>query len=293
MRNFIAVPLCAITVLIWASVASASSPWLDEPGHLEASTGYVYEGFDKFYRGTKSTDFPRKQFDQHTAMIALDYVVRDGVAVDMALGYVGASVGKNAAGGKLKRSDGIQDFSFGIRFQVLDEFESDSSWTPTVSFRFGGILGGTYDAEGSQFPGIPNDGASGFEGEFAFGKLGLPWDIGLTGNLGVRARNKGVPIEWHLRAGIFRTFIDAVTVSLAYDQWRATSGLDIGGAGFTPDAFRELKEVSKNVETGIGYSDKAGRYFGFYYIRTVGGRNTGIRDSYGLTFSAPITGLGG
>lgn len=281
MRSSVAISLNAIGLLAWVSVASASSPWLQQRGHLEASSGVIYESFDEFYRGTKRQDFPPGKFQQVTAAMFFDYGLLDDISLDLSLGYVRAF-------GSVPVNDGLMDTTLGIRFRVLDEFAWDSPLVPSVAFRFGGIIAGTYEADGANFPGLPGDGASGIEGEFAFGKLGLPLDLGLTANIGIRARDKGVPIEWHLRVGGFKSFYDCVTLSLAYDQWSATSGLDIGGPGFSPSRFRELREISKNVEAGIGYSDRAGRYIGFYFVRTVGGRNTGIRDSFGFSISAPF-----
>jgi hypothetical protein len=281
MRSFISVSVTAIGVLFWVSAAGASSPWLQEEGHLEASSGVIYESFDEFYRGSVRTDFPLGEFQQVTAVLSFEYGLLDNVNMDLSLGYVRAF-------GGVMTNDGLMDTTLGIKFRVLDEFAWDSPWVPSVAFRFGGIFKGTYEADGANFPGIPGDAASGFEGELAVGKLGLPLGVGLTGNLGVRAREKNVPIEWHLRVGAFKTFFDCVTLGLAYDQWSAISGLDIGGPGFSPDAFRELKEISKNIETSIGYSDPKGRYLGFYYVKNVGGRNTGIRDSFGFSLSAPF-----
>ena len=295
MRDRIAASITAVSLLFWVSTAGASSPWFGERGDLEVSTGFLYETFETFYRGADRTDFPFDHFNQVTTVISVDYVFYDRLAFDMTLGYVRASIGKNAGGSSLGANDGMQDVNFGLRYQLLDEFRWDSPWVPTVAFRFGGIIAGTYSTAdtGVDFPGIPGDGASGFESEFSVGKVGLPLEIGLIGAIGIRWRDQNVPFEWHLRLGAFRTFYDRVTLSFAYDQWHATSGLDIGGPGFTAARFRELKEVSNNVETSIGYSDLKGRYFGFYYIKTVGGRNTGRKDSFGVSISAPFSFLGG
>ncbi len=106
--------------------------------------------------------------------------------------------------------------------------------------------------------------------------------------LGIRAREKGTPIDWHLRIAGFKTFADLVTLSFAYDQRVATSGLDIGGPGFTTDRFRELKEVQRNIDVGVGMSDRGGRYYSLYYARTIDGRNTGQKDIVGLSITFPF-----
>jgi hypothetical protein len=187
----------------------------------------------------------------------------------------------------------MADTTLGIKFQILDEFEWDCPLVPTLAFRFGGIFDGTYSADVAHFPGLPGDDASGIEGDFAFAKLlppfdiGIPVDIGLAANLGIRLRNKGVPTEWHARTSVFMTLAELVTVSVAYDQWKATSGIDIGGPDWNPSRFRELKEITKNIEAGIGMNIKK-VYLGFFFIRTLDGRNTGIRESFGASLSVPF-----
>ncbi len=275
--------------LVLAGPSLAASPWLPEAGSFEVTPIVIYETFDEFYRGNDRTDFPFQTFDQLTTLMSFDYAVLDGIALDLTLGYVRAWGGTNPAAVKLETNDGLQDVNLGIRFRILDELEWDQEWIPSLVFRFGGILAGTYKADGSTFPGIPGDAASGIEGELAFGKLLPFYDLGLIGALGVRARDKGTPVDWHLRAGVFKTFCDSVTAGVAYDQWTSVSGLDIGGPGFTPDRFRELKEISKNIEVSLGYTDPGGRYYGAYYTRTVGGRNTGIKDVAGFMVTFPFS----
>ncbi len=122
---------------------------------------------------------------------------------------------------------------------------------PTLTMRLGGITAGTYDAGGAVSPGIPGDKANGIEAELAAGKI-LPMDFGVTGALGIRARDKGLPIDWHVRMSAFKSFADVVSVSIAYDQWLSVSGIDIGGAGWSTDRFRELDEDPGNLEVGLG-----------------------------------------
>ncbi len=275
------VALVTISFFVLASTAHAQRVWLAEQGTLSVAPVVVYETFDTFYRGKEEADYPPGRYKQATALAAIDYTVLDGLSLDLTIGYV------NGFGDPEPNNGGLYDTTLGVTVELLDEFEWDSAFVPTTTLRVGGIIAGTYDADGAVFPGIPGDKASGFEAELAAGKI-LPWDFGVTGALGIRARTKNVPIDWHVRLSTFKSFGDWVTVSVAYDQWLSVSGLDIGGPGFTPDRFRELREDVGNIEVGLGGRLPWNLDWSVYYARTLMGRNTGIKDIVGFVVGVPF-----
>jgi hypothetical protein len=280
MRNCIRIWTGLITLLLAASQAQADRVWLAGRGELFVSPLVVYETFDEFYKGTDKTPYPPGRYQQITALVAVEYGLMEKVALDLAIGYVRAF-------GDPIVNDGLYDTTLGINFSILDELEWDQPWVPTLSFRFGGIIAGTYEANGLLFPGIPGDKASGIEGEFSAGKL-LPYDFGVTAALGIRARDHDVPMDWHVRLSLFKTFFQNITLSVAYDQWRSTSGIDIGDPDWNPGRFRELRENVGNIEVGLGFDDPWGLYWSLYYARTVNGRNTGIKNIGGLVITVPF-----
>lgn len=275
-----AAAVAALLLLVAAPPARATSPWLPEPGRLDASTVTVYEVFDEFYMAGKKTDFPPGDFEQITQAFSFEYGLFEDVSLDFTTGYVRVF-------GDLPTNDGLMDTTFGLKLRLVDEFEWDPAWVPTVSLRFGGIVAGTYDANGSVFPGIPGDKASGLQSELAVGKV-LPYGFAVAGNLGIRVREKDVPLEWHLRTAGYYSPCELLTLSLAYDQWRATRGIDIGDPGFADD-FRNIREITQDVEVGLTLNDPDKRVFVTgYYTRTVHGRNTGIKDIGGVSITVPI-----
>lgn len=276
--------VAAVMALALAAPAKAERVWLPEKGQLVAAPVVVFETFDEFYMGDMKADYPRGRYNQITALAAFDYAVLDGVSLDLSIGYVN---GMDDAG----NNGGLYDTTLGITVELLDEFEWDSEWVPTLTLRFGGIIAGTYDTDGASFPGIPGDKASGIEGEFAAGKI-LPMDFGVTAALGIRARSKSVPIDWHVRLSTFKTFADRVTLSVAYDQWLSVSGIDLNDPAFDPSRFRELDEDAGNIEVGLGVHGPWNLDWSVFYARTVLGRNTGIKDVVGFVVGVPFD-LGG
>jgi len=282
---FYRLAVALLLMVALSGTASAERVWLPEKGTLVAAPVVVYETFDTIYEAKNEVAYPPGRYKQVTVLAAFDYGVLDGVALDFMIGYV------NGFGEPPPNNGGLYDTTLGVTVELLDEFEWDSPYVPTLTMRLGGIIAGTYDAEGADFPGIPGDKANGIEGEIAAGKI-LPMDFGVTGALGIRARDKGVPMDWHVRLSAFKTIAGVLSVNLAYDQWLSMSGLDIGGPGFTPDRFRELREDSGNIEVGASFRDPWGLDWSVFYARTVMGRNTGIKDVVGFVLGVPFD-LGG
>ena len=122
------------TLCLLASASHAASPWLDEAGSFSVTPILIYESFDEFYKGSDRTAFPFENFEQITSIVSLDYVPMDRVGLDFTFGYVHAS---GDAG--LKSNDGLQDINLGIRYQVLDEFDWEQSWVPSMTVRVGSL----------------------------------------------------------------------------------------------------------------------------------------------------------
>lgn len=181
--------------------------------------------------------------------------------------------------------DGLADTLMGIRWNFLDEFEADSPYVPTLTLRLGGIVEGTY--EESQ-PHSAGDGASGGDISLLFGKSFTNIGFGLFGDIGYRIRGENVPEDFFTSAGIYKTITGGLAAGFAYRHIEGLSGLDIGGPGFDPSRFPELKEIQQNVEFGLSYQDGGGRFYQIFYARTIDGRNTGEKDIVGVSVLLPF-----
>ena len=45
----------------------------------------------------------------------------------------------------------------------------------------------------------------------------------------------------------------------------------------------------RSLEASLGYTDKGGRYFQLFYAHTLDGRNTGEKDTFGISATFPIS----
>lgn len=274
-----------LTLIISLSIfefvaAQPSSPWLLPERKANFSVSYVYQNYQDFWLGPNKNRLP-DDITQNSVFFGLEYGVTDFVALDFATGYSKASFDPPRE--PTPDIDGLYDTQLGVRFRLLDEF--DTPGAPTISVRAGAIIQGNYEASNVHSPG---DGASGGEISLLVGKTWAEPGVALSGELGFRDRNENVPADFFCSLGLSKTFLGRGSLSAAYRRNQGLSGLDIGGPGFSPDKFPQVKEVNDNLEFGIGVTDEGGRYYGFLVGRTVDGRNTGQKTAIGLTFSQPF-----
>lgn len=274
--------------LVSAACAHAQSAWLPKPQEFVVTPAFTYQRFDTFWAGKTETSLKPDDLTQETALLGLEYGVTEFLALDINGGYSWTSTKAPGLGGN-KRDDGFIDTTAGVRWRLLDEQKTPCRIMPTLTLRVGGILEGNYDQAQAFSAG---DGASGFETSLLVGKS-ICTGFGAYGDIGYRNRNHNVPDDLFGSVGMYAT-VKSFTVSVGYRHVQGLSGGDIGGGGFNPgssrDGFPSVKEISQNIEAGLGYTDKGGRFYQFFYAHTLNGRNTGQKDVFGVSASFPIGG---
>lgn len=252
------------------ATAQTYSVWLPRAQELVVTPGYVFQTFDKFWLGKDKVDLG-DDLMQHTAFLGFEYGITENVAMDLTAGYVWSHT--DAFGEQ--SDDGLADTTFGARYRFVDEETIALPFVPSLGVRVGGIIEGTYD---ENFPFSAGDGASGAEGSLLLGKAICP-GFGLFGDIGYRWRNHDVPDDVFGSGGLYATY-RSFTAHAAYRHTQGLSGKDIGEV-----PFPEVKEINQNVEVGIGFTDRANRYYQVFYARTIDGRNTGEKDILGASIS--------
>lgn len=261
--------LVSVVTLCGASIVGAQSAWLPQEKEFTATPSYVYQTFDEFWMGTAKVNPPwGSSIKQHTVSIGLEYGITKNLAADLTFGYT-RSVAKFAG----ETLDGMMDTTAGVRYRVVDENEVKCPFAPTITLRAGAILAGSYPIS-STLPHSPGDGASGFETSVLFGKAIGDTGFGLFGDLGYRNRAKGVPDDAFFSFGVYKQFFKQLTLSVAYRDVQALSGIDIGGPGWAGQ-FPLTKENKKALEAGIGFTDKHNFHYQVFGATVIDGRNTG------------------
>jgi hypothetical protein len=262
--------------------AEGGSPWLPIPGQVSLSVFDVEQSGDQAYIG--STKLPisgitgggAKNYKRGTFGLRVDYGISDSLALDASLAYTSVKVGGADS------SSGLGDTTVGLRWRVMDEYEQPSR--PTLTLRAGAIIKGNYD--GARLAAI-GKGANGLEFSAILGKqLGKAFSV--WGELGVQKRDSSVPTGTFVEIGTRWRFAPKWNASLAYSDKKFGGNLDIGGAGFSPARFQQVREERSVIKLGVGYAIGNNQSLGINFAKLVNGRNTVKDDSIlgiGYTYS--------
>jgi hypothetical protein len=263
--------LTGAIVLAAASTAHAQNAvWLPAPGSGSVSLSYISQDADQFYIGSNQTSLPFGSIKIDTTTLGANYGLTDALALDAKLPFA-----KRTSG--LGDDSGLGDARLGITWRALDEFSTAGA--PTVSLRLGGIFAGDYEV---QRPDSIGDGASGYEASVLVGKY-FSRAFALRGELGVRVRNEDVPNETFFTLGADVRVAPGLTLSAAYTATRSSGSLDIGGPGFDPSKFQQVKEERDLASVGLSYAVARNVSLSGNIGRVTSGRNTSKADVYGLS----------
>jgi len=259
------------------------SAWHPNEGDYNFSLSHVVESYDEFYRGADRRDYPFGEFHQHTTYLSGEYGITDKLAVDFTLGYTYTEATDKHPPTGIDNDSGLSDIRIGLRYQLINEFLADESYMPTISFRIGLILEGTYD---TGFPAAAGDGGNGIETSIHIGKVFGDSGFGFEGSFGYRNRNQDIPDEIYGNINFFYScFDDQLVFYTGYDFQKSLHGMDIGDPGFTYKKFHRTQEISHNLQYGVHYYITESLGVGLTFAHTIDGRNTGIKRSLALTMT--------
>src|SRR5436309_8681792 len=280
----------SLALLTGGAACFGQSAWLPAHNQFKATPGFSFSTFDEFWAGDKKVSNPPNgdSLRQYSGYVTMEYGILRNLAADATVGYTATDT--DAFGGNAS-DNGLMDTSLGLRYRLVDEFNSHYTWMPTLTLRAGAVIPGTYD---ENKPFSAGDGAYAFESSLLFGKAIGDCGFGLYGDFGYRVREDPVPDEFFGTAGVYQQ-IGPVTLAVGYRHIQPVSGIDIGGKDFNPalgasHGFPATKEINKLVEGGISFTDKGGRNYQFTVAGSVDGRNTGDKSIFGFNVTLPFGG---
>ena len=251
-----------------AALAEGDSPWLPIPGQLSLSVNLTQQSGDSAYIGsvkvpvTAITGGGASKFRRSSSQLRLGYGISDGLSLDATVGYGRARVGA------ADNDSGLTDSVLGLNWRVLDEFEQPA--LPTLTLRGALIFKGNYD--GGRLAALGND-QNGFELAAVLGKQLTP-ALALWAELGVQNRSGAVPNATFYELGTRYRWTPQWSASLAYASKKYSGNLDIGGPGFTPARFQDVRAERGLVKLGLGYALAANQGLALSLTRIASGRNT-------------------
>ncbi len=270
----------AILAMPLAALAEGDSPWLPIPGQVTLGIGHTEQSGDSAYIG--STQLPvsgitgggASKYKRSSTQFRVGYGFSDSVSVDATVGFARVKVGG------ADRDSGLADSVLGVSWRVLDEFERPG--VPTLTLRGAAIINGSYDGE--RLGSLGKD-ANGIEAAVILGKQITP-ALSLWGELGFQDRSNSVPNATFFEVNGRYRLTPQWSGTLGYSNKKYSGDLDIGGPGFSPSRFQEVREERSLVKLGVGYAFAQNQGVALNLAKVTRGRNTVKDDTIvGLSYS--------
>ncbi len=290
-----------------AAVASDNVPmrpfamWADVPLQGQFVIGGVYEESEAYHMWAAgkyaniTTHAGGESYgnDINQGYLSLQYGITERWAADLNIGYT--SMGwRFFDGGAVQSTAGLMDYNFGVRYQLFNEADAKSPWVPTLTFRAGAVMPGTYKQEFIFAPGLRSEaivpeilvrkhfGWTGFGG---YGDALFRWNH-TTGNN-----------EYVLALGVFQQY-KGWEVDFGYRHLQFISGTDITYPGdpATNNGYniiypRDPREIYDAIEAGFSYTtSKLYWRYGFHLLSVLDGNNTDAKLWVGASIDVPIGG---
>jgi hypothetical protein len=268
----------------------AQAVWLPDPGQWWVTPWYQYTDFQEIWRGShheRITVGDDHGFDQNDGMVLLEYGIKKNWAADLLLGYTSlATRSFSSPPDSVRRTQGLMDATFGLRWQLFNETNTTCRFAPTLTLRAGGIYRGSYSHD---FPFAPGNGSVGIEPSVLLSK-NFGWEgFGMYGNLGYRDMRSGGNNQAFGSIGFSQRY-NGFNFNAGYRHQQDTAGVDAGGTDNTIVYSQKVREYNQFYEVGVGYTTKKSRHFQFYLSRNLNGRNTGDKTIYGVYATLPFGG---
>ncbi|MGD0744018.1 MAG: hypothetical protein ABSA45_02590 [Verrucomicrobiota bacterium] len=284
--------------------------WADlpQPGQLVA--GLVYQESEAYHiwaNGGQRSDIDFIKSGEHYGIdinqgyVALQYGISSRWALDLNIGYTTSGwrsfSNDNNTPGDVKSTTGLMDYSFGVRYQIFNEVtDTNSPWIPTLTFRAGAVLPGTYSEDLPFGPGVRSAAIEpellakkhfGWPGFGAYGDVLYRWNRTtandqVIASVGFLQQIKG----WELDAG-YRHLQTLGGYNLSYDP--NTRMLTTSDPNDNTRGFAELREINDSVEAGFSYTTSKRHIKYAFYTRTVfNGNNSDQKFWIGGGISMPF-----
>src|SRR5437016_3213071 len=232
--------------------------WADLPERGQFVFGVVYQESEA-YRNWAGRDFHNITvkaggesygIDINQGYVALQYGITEKWAADFNIG--GTTMGwrsfdpKNA----VHSATGLMDWSFGARYQIVCETNTDLPWLPTLTFRAGAVLPGTFNQNIAFAPGVRS---AAIEPELLVRKhFGWP---GLGGYVDVLYRwNRTTGNDQYIATlGLFQQ-IGNWELDAGYRHLQTISGGSISFDPNDPSGLvypRDTREINNAIEAGF------------------------------------------
>ena len=272
--------------------------WADLPAQGQFILGAVYEQSKSYeiWAGGQQYNIKVRAggenygIDIRQGYFALQYGINENWAADLEIG--GTTVGWRAfsPGNQVESTIGLMDTSLGVRYQIFNEAKcTNSSWIPTLTFRAGAVLPGTYDQNIAYAPGFRS---AAIEPEILARKhFGWP-GLGAYADMLYRWNMTTENDNYMIAVGFFQQ-IKGWELDAGYMHMQTLSGSDITfgipGVLSTINYPRDVREITDSIQAGFSYTTSKRHWkYGFHANIVVDGNNSDNKPWFGASIEIPI-----
>ena len=275
--------------------------WADLPESGQLVVGLVYEESEayhiwasgQYHNVTVQSGGESYGIDINQGYLALQYGLTEQWALDLNVGCT--SEGWRAFdNGAIQSTTGLMDWSFGVRCQLFNEAKAASPWVPTLTFRAGAVLPGTYN---ESFTFAPGTRSAAIEPELLLRKhFGWP-GLGAYGDALFRWNRTTHNDQYITDVGLFQQ-IKGWELDVGYRHLQTITGTDISFANPNdPSSIiypRDVREINDSIEAGFSYTtSKRHLRYGFHSRTVVDGNNSDgkfwVGGSIDIPFDTPFS----
>ena len=268
--------------------------WAELPAARQLVVGLLYEESEAYhiFVNNRSEDITVKAggqyygIDAHQGYFALQYGLKDKWALDLNVGAVSAGWRSFNTNHSVSSTFGLMDWSFGVRYQICSEAGAQSAWIPTLAFRAGAVLPGTFDEDFEFAPGLRS---AAIEPELLLRKhFGWP-GLGVYGDALYRWNRTTGNDQYLVSIGLFQQ-IKGWELAAGYRHMQTIAGGDIvlndDGTIYYP---RDTREINDAIEAGFSYTTSKRRVrYGFHTRTIFDGNNTDRKFWIGGSVTLPF-----
>ncbi len=183
------------------------------------------------------------------------------------------------------------DWAFGVRCQIVNETNAPEAWMPTLTFRAGAVMPGTFDKD---FVFAPGQRSAAIEPEFLLRKhFGWP-GLGVYGDGLFRWNKTTGNNQYIIATGLFQQY-KGWEIDVGYKHLQTLSGSDIifpaDNGNLNIIYPRDPRENYDAIEFGFSYTTSKRHWrYGFHLTSVLDGNNSDAKFWVGASVDIPIGG---
>lgn len=303
MRPFLSVAVLLLVPAGWPPLfATENVPhapfaqWAEVPGKGNLITRLTYQESEAYYiwDPKRRYNVDRRAKGEHYGIdinqgyLTLQYGLTERWAADLSVGYTTAGWRHFSDDGSPESTSGLMDISFGFRYQIFKEDKAESDWRPTLTFRAGAVMPGTFD---QYFAFAPGTASTAIEPELLVRKH-FGWQgFGVYGDALFRWNHTSANDLYIIAAGFFQK-IQRWELNAGYRRVGSVDGDDIKYDPSAPSQIyypRAVAETSDSFEAGFNYMTRKRQVkWGFQTSTVFAGANTDKKFWLGAYVEIPF-----